>query len=98
MDDNAIDLALGLCEGSAAPFGGVGELELEVEGEDRTTQTDTDGYGGTLQLSHQATFFGRANSATVGFAYDGNDTDFTQDEAEAELFPPGPGARHPTHR
>ncbi|MGH8588174.1 MAG: TonB-dependent receptor, partial [Gammaproteobacteria bacterium] len=77
-DDSPIALALGLCEGAAAPFGGFGELELEVEGEDRTTGTNTDGYGGTLQLSHQATFFRRANSITVGFAYDGNETDFTQ--------------------
>jgi len=60
-DDNAVDLALSLCEGSAAP-GGVGELELEVEGEDRTTETGTDGYGGTLQLSHQGALFGRTNS------------------------------------
>jgi iron complex outermembrane receptor protein len=88
-NDRAIALAVGLCEGSAAPIGGVGELELRVEGEDRTTQTDTDGYGGTVQLSHQATFFARANSVTVGFAYDGNDTDFTQDQAEADLFRKG---------
>ena len=97
-DDSEIALALGLCEGSAAPFGGVGELELEVEGEDRTTQTDTDGYGGTLQLSHQATFFGRANSVTVGFAYDGNDTDFTQERGRGGAVSQGPGPRRPAHR
>ena len=88
-DDSAIDVALGLCEGSAAPFGGVGELEFEVEGEDRTTGTDTDGYGGTLQVSHRAELFGRANSMNFGFAYDGNDTGFTQSEAEGEIFQKG---------
>ncbi len=88
-DDSAIDVALGLCEGSAMPFGGAGDLELEVEGEDRTTGTDTDGYGGTLQLSHQAELFRRANSLSFGFAYDGNETGFTQSEAEGELFRKG---------
>ncbi len=88
-DDSAIALAIGSCEGSAAPFGGVGALDLAVEGEDRTTETDTDGYGGTLQLSHRAELFGRANSMTFGFAYDGNDTGFTQAEAEGEIFQKG---------
>ena len=70
--------------------------ELEVEGEDRTTETDTDGFRGTLQLSHQATFFGRANSVTFGFAYDGNDTDFTSGSGRggavsARAWPAAPG-------
>jgi outer membrane receptor protein involved in Fe transport len=88
-------LHLGLCEGPAAgffdeegnPLGG--ELEREAEGEDRTTKTLTDDWGGTLQLSHRGRLFGRGNRLTGGVAYDRHDSRFTQREAEAELVPQG---------
>ncbi len=88
-------LHLGLCEGSAADFFdedgnvGAGELEREVEGEDRTTKTDTDTGGISLQSTFDARWFGHGNSLTIGFSYDRSDTDFRQDEAEAELFEQG---------
>jgi iron complex outermembrane receptor protein len=88
-------LHLGLCEGPAAPFfdaegnPGLGELEGEVEGEDRTTQTETDTWGIALQLTHEGKFFGRGNTATLGFSYDRSRTDFRQEEAESEIFERG---------
>ncbi|MGH8647602.1 MAG: TonB-dependent receptor, partial [Gammaproteobacteria bacterium] len=88
-------LHLGLCQGSAADFldadgnPGAGELELEVEGEDRTTKTDTDTWGTSLQSTFDARWFGHGNSLTIGFSYDRSDTDFRQDQAEAEIFEQG---------
>ncbi|MGH9196220.1 MAG: TonB-dependent receptor, partial [Acidimicrobiia bacterium] len=88
-------LHLGLCEGPAVDFfdpdgnPGAGELEREVEGEDRTTKTDTDTWGISLQSTFDARWFGHGNSLTIGLSYDRSDSDFRQDEAEAELFEQG---------
>ena len=76
-DDEPIDTHLGLCEGLG---------EFEVEGEDRTTSTDTDTFGGTLELSHEGQIYGHSNRLTVGFNYESSDTEFAQEEAESEIF------------
>ncbi len=86
---------MGLCQGPAAEFfdpdgnPGAGELGREVEGEDRTTKTDTDTWGISLQSTFAAPWLGHDNSLTIGFSYDRSDTDFRQNEAEAELFEQG---------
>lgn len=88
-------LHLGLCDGSAAglfdeegnPL--TGDLEREADGEDRTTKTATQDFGGTLQLSHRGKIMGRGNRVTVGFAADRHETRFSQREAEADLVPDG---------
>ena len=72
---------------SRTPF--AGEAELEVEGEERHTVTETDSWGGTLQFSHDAQIAGHGNSLVVGAAYDKNETHFSVSEAEAELFQEG---------
>jgi iron complex outermembrane recepter protein len=88
-------LHLGLCEGPAGAFfdangiPGLGELEREVEGEDRTTLTKTDTWGIALQLTHEGKVFGYGNSLTIGFSYDRSRTDFNQQEAESEIFVQG---------
>ncbi len=88
-------LHLGLCEGSAASFfdgggnPGFGDLEREVEGEDRTTETDTGTWGFSLQGTNEAQILGFGNSLTLGFSYDRSDTRFKQNEAEAEIFEQG---------
>jgi iron complex outermembrane recepter protein len=88
-------LHLGLCQGSAVGLFDAqgnpltGALELEAEGTDRTTKTRTQDYGATLQLQHRGKIFGRDNRATVGFAYDGHTTRFTQSEAPSEFVPRG---------
>lgn len=88
-------LHLGQCAGSAVGFSDedgnplTGELEREAEGEDRTTKTRTDDFGGTLQLSHSGAIMGRINRLTVGFAFDRHESHFTQREAESELVPDG---------
>ena len=96
-DDSEIALALGLCEGSAAPFGGVGELGLEVEGEDRTTETDTDGYGGTLQLSRQAMFFGARTASPSVLPMTETIRNSLRKRPRRSCFV-GPGPRRPAHR
>lgn len=65
------------------------EAELEVEGEERRTFTETDSWGGTLQFSHEGQIAGRGNTLVFGAAYDKNETRFTVSEAEAELFQEG---------
>jgi outer membrane receptor protein involved in Fe transport len=92
-------LHLGQCQGSSEglvdqrgrPLDG--ELEREAEGEFRRTKTDTQDCGVTLQLSHKGKIFGLGNQATVGVAYDGHRTGFTQSEAEADLAPRGNSVR-----
>ncbi len=85
-------LHLGLCRGSAVGFVDAqgnplaGNLQLEGEGADRTTRTRTQDWGMTLQLQHQDKIFGRDNRFTVGVAYDGHATRFTQKEAPADFF------------
>ncbi len=86
---------LGLCQGSAAglvdqdgnPL--TGNLELEAEAEDRKTQTETNDWGATLQLSHTSKIFGRGNRLTVGAAYDQHQTHFTQSQADGVFAPKG---------
>ena len=77
--------AAGFFDGAGNPLAGT--LEREAEGEDRTTRTRTQDWGATLQLSHKGKIFGRGNRVTVGVAYDGHQTRFTQREADAELVP-----------
>jgi iron complex outermembrane recepter protein len=88
-------LPLGLCQGSAVglfdqagnPL--AGELEREAEAEERTTRTFTQDWGVTLQLSHKGTIFNRGNRITVGVAYDGHSSVFTQSEGNAVFVPDG---------
>ena len=65
------------------------EAELEVEGEERNTLTETDTFGGTLQFSYDATLGGRDNTLVFGASYDKGETHFRVSEAEAELFQEG---------
>jgi hypothetical protein len=82
-------LHLGLCQGSAAGLADqdgnplTGNLEREAEAEDRTTETETNDWGATLQLTHKSRIFGRGNQLSVGAAYDQHHTRFTQSEADA---------------
>ena len=86
---------LGNCQGSSEGFVDRsgrpldGELERESEGEFRKTKTSTQDWGTTLQLSHRGKIFGHGNRVTVGVAYDGHQSYFTQSEAEANLVPDG---------
>jgi outer membrane receptor protein involved in Fe transport len=58
------------------------ELEVEIEGEERRTTTETDSWGGTLQFTHDHEIAGMDNQWTVGISYDKADTDFVSIEAE----------------
>jgi outer membrane receptor protein involved in Fe transport len=86
---------LGQCQGSAAGFVDqsgdplAGELERTASGEARKTRTVTQDWGATLQLSYRGTILGRGNRLTVGVAYDGHQSSFTQSDAEADLVPTG---------
>ena len=86
---------LGNCQGSSAGFVDRrgrpldGELERESEGEFRKTKTSTQDWGTTLQLSHRGKIFGHGNRVTVGVAYDGHQSYFTQSDAEATFVPVG---------
>ena len=88
-------LHLGLCQGSAAGLFDAqgnplaGNLALEGEGQDRTTKTLTQDWGVTLQLQHRAKIFARDNRLTLGVAYDGHATRFTQSEAPSDLVSHG---------
>jgi outer membrane receptor protein involved in Fe transport len=83
----------GRCRGSAVGFFDgagnalAGTLEREAEGEDRTTRTVTQDWGGTVQVSHEGRILGRGNLVTAGVAYDRHASRFTQREAEAALVP-----------
>src|SRR5437867_1925359 len=85
----------GLCRGSAAGFFDArgnplaGNLALDAEGEDRKTSTRTNDWGATLQLQYRGKIVGRDNRLTVGVAYDGHLTRFTQSEAPAAFAPRG---------
>jgi iron complex outermembrane recepter protein len=84
-------LHLGLCRGSAVGLFDAdgnplaGNLALEAEGQDRTTKTRTQDWGVTLQFQHQGKIFERNNRLTVGVAYDGHATRFTQSEAPSDF-------------
>jgi iron complex outermembrane receptor protein len=88
---NGRPLHLGLCQGSAVGFFDeqgnplAGNLGLEAEGADRKTSTRTQDWGATLQFQHRGTIFGRANRLTLGVAYDGHATRFTQSEAPSDF-------------
>jgi len=85
----------GLCRGSAAGFFDAqgnplaGNLALDAEGEDRKTSTQTNDWGATLQLQYRGKIVGRDNRLTVGVAYDGHSTRFTQSEAPSAFAPRG---------
>jgi outer membrane receptor protein involved in Fe transport len=95
FDSSGRRLHLGSCEGSSAGFFDAdgnalgGELEREVEGEERRTKTSTQDWGATLQLSHKGRILGRRNSVTAGVAYDRHESRFSQREADADLAPLG---------
>lgn len=74
-------------DGNAIPDGL--DLERGNDGEDRTTSTESETWGGTLQLSHQSQLFGRGNAVTVGFAYDQTDSRFTQSERGGDIVDVG---------
>jgi outer membrane receptor protein involved in Fe transport len=84
---------LGDCQGpSAGLVDGAGNpvdstLEREAEGEDRTTGTSSQDWGGTVQLSHKGKILGHGNRVTAGVAYDGHQSRFNQREAPADLVP-----------
>ena len=88
-------VALGNCRGPAAGFVDRngdpldGELERVAEGGFRRTKTTTQDWGATLQLSYKGKVLGFGNRVTVGMAYDGHSSHFTQSEAEANLIPTG---------
>ena len=90
---------LGQCQGPSAGFvdqNGVpltGDLERESEGEFRKTKTVTQDWGATLQLSHRGKILGHGNRITVGAAYDGHESHFTQSNAEADFVPDGDSVR-----
>jgi iron complex outermembrane recepter protein len=92
---NGRQLHPGLCQGSAVGFFDeqgnalAGNLGLEAEGEDRKTTTKTNDWGATLQLQHRGKIMGRDNRLTVGVAYDGHSTRFTQSEAPSAFAPRG---------
>ncbi|HZN49339.1 MAG TPA: TonB-dependent receptor [Methylomirabilota bacterium] len=92
---NGRPLHPGLCQGSAVGFVDeqgnalAGNLGLEAEGEDRKTTTKTNDWGATLQLQHRGKIMGRDNRLTVGVAYDGHSTRFTQSEAPSAFAPRG---------
>lgn len=92
---NGRPLHLGLCGGSAAGFFDAqgnplaGALALEAEGQDRISKTLTHDWGVTLQLQHRDKIFDRDNRFTVGVAYDGHATRFTQKEAPSDFFRQG---------
>ena len=65
------------------------EAELEAEGEERNTLTESDTYGTTLQFSYDGSIGGRENTLVFGASYDKSDTHFVVSEAEAELFQDG---------
>ena len=90
---------LGLCQGSAAgfvdkdgnPLGG--DLAREAQGQFRRTKTVTQDWGATLQLSYKGKILGRGNRVTVGVAYDGHQSRFTQSEADGMFQPVGDSIR-----
>ena len=49
-------------------------------GSNDTSETDTDGYGGTAQFTLLSKLAGRENKLTFGASYDGGSTRFTQSE------------------
>ena len=94
---------LGNCQGSSAGFVDRlghrldGELEREVDGAFRKTKTTTEDWGLTAQLSYRGKILGHGNQVTLGVAYDGHSSRFTQSEADADLVPGRRGvAVHPT--
>src|SRR5262249_28106862 len=92
-DGRAVPLALcqgssdGFVDGRGRPLDG--ELERESEGEFRKTRTNTQDWGLTVQLSYNGSLVGRKNQVTLGVAYDGHRSHFSQSVADAELVPDG---------
>jgi iron complex outermembrane recepter protein len=88
---NGRALHLGLCQGSAVGFVDsvgnplAGTLQRDAEGVERITKTRTQDWGATLQLQHRDKIFDRDNRFTVGVAYDGHTTRFTQSEAPSDF-------------
>ena len=97
-------LPLGLCQGSAAGFFDAsgtpltGELEREAEAERRTTETITQDWGTTLQLSYKGKIFGRGNKVTLGVAYDGHSRPSPSARPRRSSFPHGNSTGVRAHR
>ena len=95
FDASGRPLHLGRCSGSSVGFFDsagnplAGALARTAEGDDRTTKTETQDWGATVQLSYKGRLFGHGNRVTAGVAYDGHRSRFNQREAEAELIPFG---------
>src|SRR5262249_49595254 len=66
-----------------------GNLTLDSEGEEHKTRTQTNDWGVALQLQYRGKIMGRDNRFTVGTAYDGHSTRFTQSEAPSVFAPRG---------
>jgi iron complex outermembrane receptor protein len=75
----------GLVDGAGNPVAGT--LARAAEGENRTTKTDSQDWGGTVQLSYKGKILGHGNRVTSGVAYDGHQSRFDQREAPADLVP-----------
>jgi iron complex outermembrane recepter protein len=67
------------------------DLEREAEGEDRKTDTSSQDWGVTVQLSHKGKILGHGNRLTAGVAYDGHQSRFKQSQADAVLVPKAGG-------
>ncbi len=74
VNDECTDLPTFCAAGSGDP-----------QGSNDTSEIDTDGYGGTVQLSLLSRLAGRDNKLTFGATYDGGDTRYTQSEQEADF-------------
>ncbi|NOQ93674.1 MAG: TonB-dependent receptor [Methylophaga sp.] len=58
------------------------EFEVEIEGEERRTETETDSWGTSLQFTHSHQIASMDNQWTIGASYDKAETDFLSIEAE----------------
>ncbi|MBL1319548.1 MAG: TonB-dependent receptor [Methylophaga sp.] len=61
------------------------EFEVEREGEERRTSTETDTWGMSLQFTHSHQLANMENEWTIGTSYDKADTDFLSMEAQDGL-------------
>ena len=80
-------LSVGFFDAAGNPL--TGTLNEKPRARTARRATDTQDWGGTLQLSHKGPILGRGNRVTIGVAYDGHQTRFTQREAAADLVPRG---------
>jgi iron complex outermembrane recepter protein len=90
-------LPVGNCQGPSTGFVDSAsnpldsELQREAEGEDRKTDTSSQDWGVTVQLSYKGKILGHGNRLTAGVAYDGHQSRFRQSAASADLVPKAGG-------